>query len=50
MIEIGAGITIGPGIIINTLASVFDVAYFITDTASDFLVSENNDNFIEELP
>jgi len=50
MIEIGGGIEIGPGIIINTQASVLDVAYFITDTASDFLVSETGNNFIEELP
>ena len=48
MIEIGPGIVIGPGIIINGPGSVFDVAYFVTDTANDFLVTENNDNFIEE--
>ena len=48
MIEIGGGIEIGPGITINTLADVLGVAYFITDTASDFLIAENNDNFIEE--
>ena len=50
MIEIGGGIEIGPGITINTSAPVLDILYFITDTASDFIVSENNDNFIEELP
>ena len=47
MIEIGAGISIGPGITIGQVPVFVTITDFITED-SNYLVSESGDNFIEE--
>ena len=47
MIELGAGITVGPGIIIGDVPVFFTPTLFITENDT-FLVSETDQNFIEE--
>jgi serine acetyltransferase len=47
MIEIGAGITIGPGIVIGNRRAIVVITDFITED-SNFLISETGENFIEE--
>jgi serine acetyltransferase len=47
MIEIGSGITIGPGIIIGNRAAIIVITDFITED-NNYLISETGDNFIEE--
>lgn len=47
MIQIGAGITIGPGIVIGNKAAIVVINDFISED-SNFLISETGDNFIEE--
>jgi hypothetical protein len=47
MIIIGGGITIGPGIVIGDRAAIQLINDFITED-NNFLVSETNENFIEE--
>jgi hypothetical protein len=47
LIELGPGITVGPGIIIGDVPVFFTPVYFITED-ENFLVSETDQNFIEE--
>jgi len=47
MIELGAGITVGPGIIIGDTPVFFDPVFFITED-NNFLISQIDQNFIEE--
>ena len=47
MIEIGAGISIGPGIVIGQVPAIVTITDFITED-SNYLISETGDNFIEE--
>jgi len=47
MIELGAGITVGAGIIIGDVPVFFTPVFFITED-ENFLISETNQNFIEE--
>ena len=47
MIEIGGGISIGPGITLGQVPVFVTITDFITED-SLYLVSESNDNFIEE--
>lgn len=47
MINIGAGITIGPGIVIGNTPAIIIITDFITED-SNFLISETGENFIEE--
>ena len=47
MIQIGGGITIGSGIIIGDTPVFVTITNFITEDANN-LISENNDQFIEE--
>jgi hypothetical protein len=47
MIELGAGITVGPGIIIGDTPVFFTANLFVTED-DNFLISEINQNFIEE--
>ena len=45
-IEIGGNITIGGSIVMGD--APIEIAYFVTENAVDFLVSEAGDNFIEQ--
>lgn len=47
MIEIEGGITIGPGISIGNVPAFVVINEFITEDGN-YLVSQTNDNFIEE--
>jgi hypothetical protein len=47
MIELGAGITVGPGIIIGDTPVFFTPVFFVTEE-DNFLISETDQNFIEE--
>jgi hypothetical protein len=47
MIEIGAGITIGPGIILGDTPAFIVVYYFVTEDDQQ-LITENDLNLIEE--
>lgn len=47
-IEIGSGITIGPGIVIGDKAIVAVINPFVTEDGLDNLISETGDQFIEE--
>lgn len=47
MITVEQGIDIGPGIIIGLVDVFVETKYFITEN-NNFLVSEVNQNFIEE--
>jgi hypothetical protein len=47
MIEIQGGITIGPGIIIGDTPVFFTPIFFVTEE-DNFLISETDQNFIEE--
>lgn len=47
MIEVGAGIVIGPGITLGQVPAIVIITDFITETGV-YLVSESDDNFIEE--
>lgn len=47
MIELGAGITVGPGIIIGDTPVFFVPVFFDTEN-DNLLVSETGQNFIEE--
>jgi hypothetical protein len=47
MIELGPGITVGPGIIIGDTPVFFTPVFFVTED-DNFLVSETDQNFIEE--
>ena len=47
MIEVGGGILIGPGITLGQVPVFVTITDFITED-SLYLVSESNDNFIEE--
>jgi hypothetical protein len=46
MIEIGAGIELGLGVTMGTVDAF--PAFFVTESGADFLVTETNENFIEE--
>lgn len=46
MIEIGPGIELGLGVTIGDVPAF--PAFFITESGADYLVTETNDNFIEE--
>lgn len=47
MIEVGAGITIGPGIVLGQVPAIVTITDFITED-NFYLVSESGNNFIEE--
>ena len=47
MIEVGAGITIGPGIVLGQVPVFVTVTDFITED-SLYLIDESGNNFIEE--
>jgi hypothetical protein len=47
MIELGAGITVGPGIIIGDTPVFFTANLFVTED-DNFLIAETDQNFIEE--
>ena len=46
MIEIGGGIEIGGQITMGDVSAL--AGYFVEENGTDFLVSETNQNFIEE--
>jgi hypothetical protein len=48
MIEVGAGITIGPGITLGNVPVFVSITDFVTEDGLNFLVDESNNNFIEE--
>jgi hypothetical protein len=47
MIEVGGGITIGPGIVLGQVPVFVTITDFITED-NNYLVSESGYNFIEE--
>ena len=47
MIELGPGITVGPGIVIGDTPVFFTPVFFVTEE-DNFLISETDQNFIEE--
>lgn len=48
MIEIGAGITIGGGIVLGQVPAIVTITDFTTEDSLYFLVDESGNNFIEE--
>lgn len=46
MIEIGPGVEIGLGVQIGAVSAV--PAFFVTESGTDYLVTETDENFIEE--
>ena len=46
MIEIGPGVELGLGVTMGTVDAF--PAFFVTESGADFLVTETNENFIEE--
>jgi hypothetical protein len=48
MIEVGNGITIGPGIVLGQQPVFVVITDFVTEDGLNYLISESGDNFIEE--
>jgi hypothetical protein len=48
MIEVGAGISIGPGITLGDVPVFVTITQFITEDSANFLVDQSDNNFIEE--
>jgi hypothetical protein len=48
MIEVGGGISIGPGITLGAVPVFVTITEFITEDSANFFVDQSDNNFIEE--